>query len=151
MTFYSIYNYGYHAGHTNLYFKNESDAQAYAEYLIVITGDHHEVEEYDFIGFDVMRYGVRYPENALDFPKEENPSVIYSCGVKIDDCVMILGETFSRERAVEYARKYILKNYGEKGLHRMRVKAYPFYNELPFLVKHKKVGNDTFAKYHWKR
>ena len=151
MTFYSIYNYGYHAGHTNLYFKNESDAQAYAECLISTTGDHHKVEEYDSIGFDTLRYGVRYPENPLDFPKEKNPSIIYSCGVKIDDCVMELGLTFNKERAEEYARNYILKEYGEKELHRMRVYEYPFYNELPFTVEYKKVGNDTYARYHWKR
>lgn len=151
MKYYSLYNMGDNAGHVNLFFKHKEDAEKYAEYLIAKTGDHHEVTTSDGIGFDYMRYGVRYPENPLDFPKEENPSVIYSCGVYIGGCIMILGETFSRERAEERARDYILKEYGEKELHRMRVNEYPFYNELPFTVEYKKVGNDTLAKYHWKR
>ena len=151
MKYYSLYNVGYNAGHVNLFFKHKEDAEKYAEYLIAKTGDHHKVVTSDGIGFDYMRYGVRYPENPLDFPKEENPSVIYSCGVHIGICIMILGETFSRERAEEYARDYILKEYGEKELHRMRVNEYPFYNELPFTVEYKKIGNDTYARYHWKR
>ena len=146
MVFYSIYNYGYHAGHTNLYFKNENDARAYTEYLISTTGDHHKVEKYDFIGFDVFRYGVRYPENPLDFPKEIKPTVIYSCGVKVDGCIMVLGLTFNKERADEYARKYILKEYGEKELHKMRVKAYPFYNELPFMKTYIKEDDTSLCK-----
>lgn len=151
MTFYSIYNYGYHAGHTNLYFKNKSDAQAYAEYLIGVTGDHHKVEEYDSIGFDTLRYGVRYPENPLDFPKEENPSIIYSCGVKVDGCILVRGLTFNKERAEEYAREYILKEYGEKELYRMRVKAHPFYNELPFTREYIKEGDTLLCKVSLKK